>query len=274
MQASHAKYANSVTGMMNFAADKNDGGQFSNTRPERTRQNLQPVEVEIRNGRSWPRPPTLENEGLTLVRHASGNADWSNRQWIDVDYVPSCVELVKQLTGAKTAMAVYAPLQRRVDYQQHKGAVPTAGFVHLDQTRDIALAFAGQLTQGKGVMLERAAIYNVWKCMTPPPQDYPLAVSDRYSIPREDHVPGTTVEFLGEKEEKLESPYLLLSPCDKQIYYYYPDMDPDESLVFIGVDFDPSRPLGCAHSAFRYPALNGTCVPRASIETRVLAIFD
>jgi hypothetical protein len=269
-----ANYANSVKGLLNFAADKNDGGQFSNTRPERTRQNLQPLEVEIRNGRSWPRSPTLENEGLTLVRHASGSADWSNRKWIDADYVPSCVELVKQLTGAKTAMAVYAPLQRRVNYEQYKGAVPTAGFVHIDQTRDIALAFAGQLAAAHGVTLESATIYNVWKCMTPPPQDCPLAVSDRNSISVVDHVPGETVEFLGEKEEKLVSPYVLLSPCDKQIYYYFPDMVADESLVFIGVDLDPSRPLGCAHSAFRYPASNGTSVPRASIETRVLAIFD
>jgi hypothetical protein len=258
-----SNHANSVQGIMNFAADKNDGGQFSNTKPELTRQNLQPVEIEIRNGRSWPRVPILDHEG-----------QWSDRSWIDAEYVPSCIELVKQLTGADTALQVYSPMQRRVDYQNHRGAAPTAGFVHLDQTRDIAKAFAGHIAAAYGVKFKVATIFNVWKCMTPAPQDYPLAVSDQHSIPVEDHVPGETVEYLGENADKLVSPYVLLSPSAQQKYYYYPDMDPDESLVFVGVDLDPARPLGCAHSAFLHPERQGTCVPRASIEMRVLAIFD
>jgi hypothetical protein len=267
-------YANSVQGVMNFAADKNDGGQFSNTKPELTRQNLQPVEIEIRNGRTWVRSPTLEHEGLTLVQHPGGRAQWSDREWIEAEYVPSCIELVKQLTGAISALQVYSPMQRRVDYQNYRGAAPTAGFVHLDQTRDIAMAFAGHIAAASGVTFKVARIYNVWKSITPAPQDYPLAVSDQHSIPVADHVPGETVEYLGANADKLVSPYVLLSPSAQQRYYYYPDMDPDESLVFVGVDLDPARPLGCAHSAFQHPEPGGTCVPRASIETRVLAIFD
>jgi hypothetical protein len=268
-----SSYAPTVKATLNFAADKNDGGEFSNTRPERSRQKLQPMEVAIHNGRLQPHKPTLENEGLTLAEHWSEAADWSNRDWIGSQYVPSCVELVKRLTGARQALAVYTPLQRRVNYGEHRGAAPTAGFVHLDQTRETAREFAGRNAQGAGLTLERAAIYNVWKSMTPSPQDYPLAVSDVRSIRVEDHVPGNTVEYLGEKEEKLVSPYLLLVPSDRPKFYYYPDMTPDESLVFIGVDLDRSKPLGCAHSAFRHPSPVGATVPRASIETRVLAIF-
>jgi hypothetical protein len=266
--------ANSVKGVLNFAADKSDGGQFSNTRPERTRQNLLPTELDIRNGRHGPQQPTLEREGVTLVSHPGGRADWSNREWIAAEYIPSCVELVKQLTGARMALPIYAPMQRRVDFEKHRGAVPTAGFVHIDQTREIAQAFAAHTAEASGVTFKRAAIYNVWKSMTPPPQDFPLAVSDLRSIPVADHVPGETVEYLGEKEDKLVSPYILLSPSARQVYYYFPDMTPDESLVFIGVDLDPAKPLGCAHSAFRDASANTAAVPRASIETRVLAIFE
>jgi hypothetical protein len=133
---------------------------------------------------------------------------------------------------------------------------------------------ASATCKAKGVSFERAAIFNVWKCMTPPPQDFPLAVGDRHSIPEKDHVLGRTVEWVGEKKEKLVSPYIVLAPSSEPKWYYFPDMTPEESLVFIGVDLDPSQPLGCAHSAFRYPAPTGPSVPRASIETRVLAIFS
>ncbi len=267
-------YAQTVKSTFNFAADRNDGGEFSNTMPERSRQNLRPMEIEIRNGRDWPQKPTLENEGLTITQHASGRADWSNPAWIKSEYVPSCVELVKKLTGAKQAIPVYSPLQRRVDYGKHQGAAPTAGFVHLDQTRDVALAMAGAMGKAQGLTFERAAIYNVWKCMTPSPQDFPLAVADRRTIAPKDHVLGQTVEWVGEKKEKLVSPYLLLVPSEEPKWYYFPDMTLDESLVFVGVDLDPSQPLGCAHSAFRHPVPGAPTVPRASIETRVLAIFS
>lgn len=267
-------YAQTVTGTLNYAADKNDGGEFSNTRPERSRQNLRPVDITIRNARTWPQKPTLEVEGVVITAHPAGKAEWSNPAWIQSDYVPSCVELIKKLTGAKQAIPIYSPLQRRNDYGAHKGSAPTAGFVHLDQTRDTALQFSSHWAQSQGITFKRAAIYNVWKCMTPPPQDYPLTVADRRSVPESDYVVGSTVEYLGEKEEKFVSPYITLVPSDQQIYYYYPDMVPDESIVFVGADLDPSHPLGCAHSAFKHPSPDGVCVPRASIETRILAIFE
>jgi len=267
-------YGKTVIGSFNYAADKNDGGEFSNTKPERSRQNLRPVDVVIRNGRIWPQQPTLENEGLTLIAHSSGKADWSNPGWINSEYVPSCIELIKKLTGAKQAVPIYAPLQRRVDYGKYAGAAPTAGFVHLDQTRETAQAFAQRHAESLGLTFKRAAIYNVWKCMTPPPQDFPLAVADRRSVPEADFVPGATVEYIGEKEEKFVSPYITLVPSEKQVYYYFPDMVPDESIVFVGADMDTTHPLGCAHSAFKHPSPDGECVPRASIETRILAIFE
>lgn len=267
-------YQQTVVGTFNYAADKNDGGEFSNTKPERSRQNLRPVDIEIRNGRVWPQKPTLKNEGLMITEHASGKADWTNPEWISTAYVPSCIELIKKLTGAKQAISIYAPLQRRVDYGKYAGSAPTAGFVHLDQTREIAQLFAGKTAEAQGITFKRAAIYNVWKCMTPPPQDFPLAVADWRCIPKESHVPGSTVEYIGEKQERFVSPYLSLVPSEQSIYYYFPDMVPDESIVFVGVDLDPTHPLGCAHSAFKHPSPAGECVPRASIEARVLAIFE
>src|SRR5262249_26918006 len=73
--------SHSVKATLNFAADRNDGGRFSNGKPERIRQNLLPVEVDITNMRGMSRKPSLDVEGFAVVKHSSGHADWSNSAW-------------------------------------------------------------------------------------------------------------------------------------------------------------------------------------------------
>jgi hypothetical protein len=253
---------------VNFAADRNDGGQFSNTNPAATRQKLLPVEIEINNVRKLARQPSLDTLGFAVVPHARGKADWSNAAWIESEYIPSCMKLVKELTGAKTVMHLFAPVQRRTDYGKHEGAAPTAGFVHLDLPRDAYTAAATEAADAQGVKFKRGAVYNVWKAITPPPQSQPLAVCDWRSVSESDFVVGMTAE--GE----INVPHVVLAHSENAPRWYYtPDIGLDETLVFVGGDLDPAHPLGCAHTAFLHPAPNDGA-PRASIEVRVLACFE
>ena len=48
---------------------------------------------------------------------------------------------------------------------------PAARFIHMDYTRDGARGVAAMFAEAEGLGYERAVIYNVWKPMTPPPQD-------------------------------------------------------------------------------------------------------
>ena len=64
-----AAYAESVNASLNFAANRTDLGEWSNTNPARTRQNLLAVELEIRNARAQAQAPSLEREGLTIAHH-------------------------------------------------------------------------------------------------------------------------------------------------------------------------------------------------------------
>jgi hypothetical protein len=261
-------FPQSVKATVNFAADRNDGGQFSNTNPSTTRQNLLPVEIEITNVRKMARQPSLETLGFTYVAHPAGKADWANSTWIESEYVPSCLALIKNLTGAKTVVPLFIPLQRRTDYGKHQGTAPTAGFVHLDLPRDAYTAAATMAADAHGVKFKRGAVYNIWKAITPPPQSQPLAVCDWRSVSEDDHVIGLTAE--GE----VNVPYVTLAHSEKAPkWYYVPDIGLDESLVFVGGDLDPSHPLGCAHTAFVHPAPNDGA-PRASLEARVLACFE
>ena len=70
------QHPQSVRAELNFALPGGGIGEWSNLNPQRTRQNMQSVAVEIRNGRNHPVQPTLDNEGLTIVQHPVGNADW------------------------------------------------------------------------------------------------------------------------------------------------------------------------------------------------------
>jgi len=261
----------SIRAELNFAVPGGIG-EWSNTNPQRTRQELNTVAVDIRNGRRQPVTPTLDNEGLTIARHPVPDANWWDNAWITSVYLPSCEALVKTLTGAKKCVSIFVPLQRRVDFDEHTGAIPAAQFVHLDNTHASARLWAEPLAEQAGESLDNAIIYNVWKSTTPPPQDFPLAIADLRSIPEADHAEGTVVEEFDDR--KILSPYVGLLHSNEQVYYYYPDMSPDESLVFVGLHLDPSRKMGCAHSAFKHPAPGNVGEPRRSIETRVLAFFD
>lgn len=264
-------HAASVSATLNFAVPGGGVDEWSNTNPARTRQNLRAVEVEIRNGRTHAQQPTLDTAGLMLAQHPVADADWLDHAWIQSVYLPSCEQLVQRLTGAQKCVSIFVPLQRRVDFTAHQGAMPAAQFVHLDNTHASARLWAEPLAEAARLPLDNAIIYNVWKSTTPPPQDYPLAIADLRSIPEADHAPGTVVEEFGDR--KIVSPYIALLHSQQQVYYYFPDVQADESLVFVGLHLDPSRKMGCAHSAFTHPAPGAVSVPRRSIETRVLAFF-
>jgi hypothetical protein len=260
----------SVKTKMNFTADRTDGGRFSNTKPELSRQNLESAEVEVFNARALAQQPTLANEGFALVKHSSGRADWSNKEWVHGAYVASCQQLIKDLTGAKDVVHLFVPVERRVDYKAHDGTSPAAGFAHLDWPRDAYREQAVMACEAHGVKYRNGIVYNVWKAITPPPQSVPLAVADRRTVAPSDLIPGLTYEV------EVVVPYLIMAYAAETApkWYYYPDMTADESLVFIGGDLDPNRPLGCAHTAFEHPDPKMKGVPRGSIETRFVACFD
>ena len=253
--------------IVNFARDRNDAGKFSNWDRKKANQNLEAVELEIVNVRELSRKPTIGEEGFAYVRHAVAG-DWDDPAWVEASYVPSCLDVVKQVTGAKAAVQMYRPFIRSAIPKE--GSASAAGFIHLDQPRAEYSAQARDWAAKAGMTMSRGAIYNVWKAISPPPQSMPLGICDRRDVSEDHYVRGLTVE------NHVEAPYIgIACPAPPPKMYYVPDMALDESLVFTSADFDPSKPLGCPHQAISLPpAAGGALVPRVSIEVRVLALFD
>jgi hypothetical protein len=250
-----------------FAADRRNGGRFSNTRPERTDQASVDVEVEITNIRMMDRSPTLEREGFTVAPFPGGPRAWSNDPESADEYVRACIDLVRSLTGRGAAVG-FGPPVRRGDPGVSSGFVaPRAHFVHLDNSRTSAVERVRDAVAPFGFDHDGAAIYNVWRSLTPPPQDRPVTVSDWRTVPDDDFVEGMTVEGGG-----FAAPHLRLAPsADGPSWFYVPDLELDEALVFVGTDLDLAHPLGCAHSAFANPLVLDEVEPRVSVEVRVIA---
>lgn len=253
-----------IQATMNFAGNPNDGGKSDSIDESRTQIDLAPRDCRIKNARTLSPAASIATQGFTLAKHTLDNPRWDDDSWIDAVYTPSCGELVKQLTGARQTVSFHRPMQRSSDRNAHGSHLNTAGFIHIDNPRATGRDFAEWFASQHGVKFEQAAIYNVWKATTPPPQDQPLAVADWRTVPSDSHVIGHTIDG------GVEVPYVIIKPTDAIDFYYFPDMTCDESIVFTGVDLRPDKPLGCAHSAFRNPTGG---VARASIEARVIAIF-
>ena len=254
------------TATVNFASDRANAGTHSNFSPELSARKMRAVEVEAVNIRALPEAPSIDRQGFALAHHPI-DGNWADRAWLNDIYVPSCLALVERLTGAKTAMQMYYPITRTSVATEGKAGA--AGFIHLDQPREEYAAQAREKAAESGRTMGRAAIFNVWKAISPPPQDRPLALCDRRDISPEDHVRGVTVE------EGIAAPYIALAaPAKTLSMYYAPDMTLDESIVFLSADFDPANPLGCPHSAIAAPGDQVALKPRTSVEVRVLALFD
>jgi len=257
-----------VKAELNFAIDADHGGWFNNDEPDKSQQFLESFEVEIANARTLDSPSAFDREGFSLAAHPV-QGDFYDREWLDHVYHPSCVELVKRVTGARDAFLFDGSRIRTSGPREGKtkDAFVTAGFAHLDIPRPQCEQYARVIGEGQGKSFKRGAIFNVWKLISPGPHDLPLTVADQRTIAEKDHAHGET------RNTDATAPYVAIVHAPEQKWYYYPDMTIADSLVFVGENFDPEKPLGSAHTAFRHPDVTAR-VPRTSIEVRVVAVFE
>jgi hypothetical protein len=256
-----------VTGELNFAADRSPGGVWSNFSPHLRTHALLARKVELRDARRLPIPPEIDREGFALAHSPIGHPDWTNDGWVAQTYTPASVDLVRRLTGAAHAAAFHPGVLLR-DSAGRNGA-PAADFVHLDNTREAVQHFLERAVPSEiRARHRRVRVFNVWRAITPPPQDVPLALCDQRTLDEADWVIGETVEPTMSEG----APYIasLTNPAHR--WFFFSDLTPDEAIVFKGYDSDPAEPFGCLHGAFRHPNPGRVTVSRASAEMRVFVL--
>lgn len=228
-------------------------------------------------------PTSLDVEGFELVRHASTVDDFhliEEDPAVDARYLEEMERFVGELTGADRVLML-GPGKKRygegaTDRLAGLANAKPARYVHGDVTDDSGPDLARGMARGtRGVELDdfgRWAMYNVWRAVTPPPQDFPLAVCDARTIDPADEITVTAITAMrGVGELAFPTAGYLANAAHR--WCWFRDMQVDEVLVFKTHDTDPDRAHRVAHTAFTDPSCPPVEVTRASVEIRALALF-
>ena len=238
--------------------------------------------VRIHDARGLNEAPSLETSGFTLVDHATAVRDFTAADEAADIYRREIEALILELTGADTVLVLNTVLrwsERAGDRSEFVNSHP-ARFVHVDYSRKSFEEFARMRlveTRADADDLEsrlerRFVAYNIWRVLTPPPQDVPLAVCDaRTTNPADVTIGDAIIDSPHAAERRFESSLYHANPGHR--WFWYSDMRPDEALVFKAFDSDLERVQGCPHSAFDNPACPAGVPPRASAEIRAYAFF-
>lgn len=235
---------------------------------------LAPVEVAINDARG--RVCSLDVEGFTLVEHKSSVADLTDLADVSRIHAGEIEALLRQVTGAdQVVMAPFGILrfsEKAGANEVHDNSHP-ARFVHVDMSREAAAAARAQ-TAPAGRAVARSAQYNVWRVISPPPQDVPLGLCDYTSIdPERDLLPCRAIfdPLDGSPEWGFGNYLLAHNPAHR--WFYYADMHPGEALVFKTSESDPARAQLMPHGAFDNPLAGPEAAPRISLEMRGTAYW-
>ena len=136
--------------------------------------------VSIRDGRPIQERFKLHEHGFQLISHTSAVADFSDRQQIDAVYPKEAERVLLQLTGA-SRFAPMSWMMRGSDAVPGGPIQQPASEAHVDISHDRALSRAHSMYEKAfpgGPGFSRFIALSYWRCLSPPPQDWPLALCD------------------------------------------------------------------------------------------------
>jgi hypothetical protein len=230
----------------------------------------------IVDARLVPSAPSIESTGFELVGAPTSITDFHDERQIVQTYYREAEEIALNLTGGIKAKVFDHQLRQREEGRpsltmgRHgDGTRPAAvGRVHNDYTevsgmRRLDMVFPEAEPDHPFV------IVNLWRPVLNPAIDTPLAVCDARSFSMNDWVECDTI-YPTRKGE-----IYLGRHSDAHRWYYYPQMQPDEVLVFKTYDSRVDAPARMTpHCAFDDPTAPADAPLRRSIEIRCLVMLE
>ncbi len=233
---------------------------------------IQPVPMDIIDARG--RDMTLDDAGFRLCSHRSEVADFTDRAEVDAIYRKEIVALIGGLSGADLVLVNNPGVLRFSEKSALSGKLDNsrpARFAHVDISDATAAEFAARAAPA-GRRLARFVHYNIWRVISQPPQDVPLAVCDARSVTPADLIPADAVFNAPDRPEwSFEGIVVAHHPAHR--WHWFSDMTRDEALVFKTNDSDLERAHCVPHVAFDNPDAGSRVAPRASIEMRAIALW-
>ena len=241
----------------------------------RTNIVLDKHDVRIRDGRGVDL--SLDREGFVLADHPCALTPEADLAAEAPGYLASTAGLLKRMSGAERVLAQGTGLlKRHAERAEVPGAVGPSRWAHMDYTEYSAHKWVEWIEGWQGLQLRqypRFAVYQTWRCLSPPPQDNTLVLCDASSVD-----PAGLIVFDACMRKPYEAPgnqfeSQLCRWDPGQRWFYFPDLTPDELIVFKAYDSDHGRWAQPLHNSADIPGLPADAAPRVSVEARFFAFF-
>src|SRR5581483_1114978 len=217
--------------------------------------NVVPRAVDIEDARYRATPCSLDVEGFELYPHESAVRDFRDSSEVGRIYSEEIRELLLAVSGADHVIVTGAGILRFGERSRESGAHDNsrpARFVHVDVSDATASSSYARSRPDNRRRVRRSAQYNVWRVITPPPQDVSLAVCDARSLAAEDLIAADAMfDQNGVVVFSFEA--LLVRHNPRQHWAFFSNMRPEEALLFKTHDTDPERAHCVPHGAFDNP---------------------
>lgn len=241
----------------------------------RTNGTYQAHKLPIYNARSISENISLDRQGFALTAHHTKVKDFYDEDEIRRVYYPEAEELLKEVTGAAQVVIFDHTLRNATQSKPGENSIKEpVKRVHNDFTAKSGYTRARLELAARGIdnidtlLQKRFAIVNVWRAISTPIQESPLAVCDAQSIAPTDLVAGDLVY----RERVGETYAITYNPQHR--WFYFPQMHRDEALFIKCFD---SAEVGharfAAHTAFADPTSPADAPPRESIELRTFVFY-
>ena len=243
----------------------------------RTNMALERHDLRLHDARSIADGLSLDREGFILTRHESELTPTSDLAAAGPEYLASVAPVIQQVSGADLVLPQgKGLLMRHSERAGQKGAIGPSRWVHMDYTTAAAHRWVDWIEHWQGLELRhysRFAIYQTWRCLTPPPCDNTLVLCDASSIEPQDCIvfDACLAKPYDAPGNRFESQFARFNP--RQRWYYVSDPAPDEVIVFKGFDSDPAKFAQPLHNSIDLPDAPTDAVPRVSVEARFFAFF-
>lgn len=230
-------------------------------------------EMTVCDGRPMRDTFKLDIHGFVFTEHRTQVQDFTSKaQRVNV-YDAEVQALIRKHSGAAEVLVFDHTLRVSDEQmQQALGARPTVKGVHNDYTEASAARRLRDIigdVEAERRFNKRWAIIQVWRPIRGKVMIDPLGICDGRSIPQK----GFILVERRYKDRTGEVYHIAHDPSHE--WFYFPQMERHEALVFKVFDSDASKPSRfTAHSAFDDPASPSSAPPRESIETRAFAFFD
>jgi hypothetical protein len=238
--------------------------------------------VTVRNARLGG-PFTLAEHGFCIGHHRTDISDWARNYGPESTYAAQVCDVAARLCGADLVLPMGGMV--RSAGQTSATVQPPAAEAHVDFTQRCAERIAERIyraSRPEGPGYQRFIAFSLWRALSPPPQDMPLALCEGRSVRDDEGTHNTKVDVPEiptgdalyapiEGEENMAAATIFCHSPDHR-WWFFPDMTPDEVLFIKFYDSDRSGAWRCPHTSFRDTSRPDGC-ERRSMEFRAIAYY-